>query len=103
MCWQQFLINKGFEEKKVNKFLTWHKQNPDIWQSFEKVALELIDEGIKHYGANAIIEIVRYKLRKAKTNGFKCNNNFAPFYSRIFAFKHKQYANFFEFRELNKK
>lgn len=101
--YSESLIKLGASKENVDAFINFHKSNPEIWEAFEKIALNLIEEGFNHYGTNAILEIVRYKLRKKTKSGYKCNNNHAPLYARIFSLKHPDNKDFFEFRELKNK
>lgn len=99
MNYRSALIDLGVDSQTVEKFFSWHKQNLDVWNCFERVALDLIEEGFKSYGAKAIMEVVRYKLRKNIKGELKCNNNYTSYYARIFALKHPTHDKFFEFRE----
>lgn len=94
------LLQQGVDQNTVLHFIGWHKKNPAVWKEFETLALQLWHKGAMHYGAKAIFEIIRYKRRVEKNEDFKCNNNYAAYYARIFALKYPKLKNFFEFREV---
>lgn len=100
MNYRDRLISDGVPPMTVQKFMFYHVANPQIWRSFENKALALWNNGIKHFGAKAIFETIRYEETLAKgADGFKANNNWAAYYARIFQYKHN-IENFFETREI---
>lgn len=75
-------------------------QNPEIWAEFEKIALKLIRQGITHYGAKSIFEVIRWhRIVRANDKQFKINNNYTAYYARKFLQKYPQYQDFFETRK----
>lgn len=91
------------DHKKVDQFLDYHRENPQVWKGFEKITLELISRGKRGYSAIQIMGIIRYNSDISGNDGFKANNNYSPFFSRCFVFKYPQHQDFFEFRELKSK
>jgi hypothetical protein len=74
-------------------------ENPAVWQEFVTLALKLIGRGIRHYGAKAIMEVVRYhRTVESSDPTFKIDNNYTSYYARKFAQRYPQYADFFETR-----
>jgi hypothetical protein len=98
--WINARADAGVAVKTARIFISYHQANPEIWKEFERLTLELINRGKKHYGAKAVMEVVRFNQLINGKGEFKVNNNFAAYYSRIFALKHKQYSSFFERREV---
>ena len=85
--------------RPTSEFEEYGKQNPEIWQEFEKIALQLIFKGVKRYGAKAIFEIIRYhRFLENRGDKFKVNNNYTAGYARKFVEKYPQYKDFFEMR-----
>jgi hypothetical protein len=81
-------------------FAAYDEAHPEVWLAFEEAALRLIDKGVHHYGAKAIMEYIRYHT--ALTTGddfFKVNNSFTAGYARKFIEKHPEHKDFFELRE----
>ncbi len=96
-------MNKPFEE--------YHKENPGIYLEFKELTLKLIGRGRTYYGANGIIEVIRYhRITKAtgyaqdpeKSTDFKVNNNYAPDYARKFMSEYPQFNGFFRTRQLKR-
>ena len=50
------------------RFETFHKENPQIWELFEKYALEAMRKGRTHFGAKMIGERIRW-YTKIETSG----------------------------------
>jgi hypothetical protein len=97
------LIQQGARPEKARAFLEYHLANPSVWKAFESFALELASKGRDNYSAMQVLGLARYHSEAQGNDGFKINNNMAPYFSRCFALKHPQYANFFEQRTLNAK
>lgn len=98
--WHNALIDAGVPSDTAKQFLDWHQQNPQVWAEFEKLALRLIQAGRKKFGAKAIVEVVRFNRTIATKTDFKINNNYAPYYARIFVIKYPLHSDFFEQREI---
>lgn len=83
------------------KWWTWHKANPEVFEAFEIIAFDLIKQGHKHYSSDAILHIVRFNLNKAKgpEDQYKINNNYSAYYARLFMHYHPRYNDFFETRQ----
>jgi hypothetical protein len=95
------LLSYNVPRDTISVFLDYHRENSLLWTAFEEKALEIISLGKKHYGARAVIEIVRYeRLRLGASDGFKINDNFIAYYARIFEFLHPQYNGFFQMRKI---
>ncbi len=98
---REALIAEGVDAETVDKFLSYHQANPGIWRAFERCAFDLIHRGIKHYGAKAIAEIIRFnRLIETAKDDFKLDNNFTAYYARIWGLKYPHHKEFFEFRNV---
>jgi len=85
-------------------FESYDAENPEIWSAFKEFTFQLIDRGVKHYGAKAIFEAIRYHITIEKRDGdFKLNNNFTANYARKFLTLFPRHAGFFEIRDSPKK
>lgn len=84
------------------KFLVFHSEHPVVYRLFEKFALQLIANGQEKLGAKMIIERIRWEMstNSKDTAGFKINNNYTCYYSRLFIKNHPQHSEKFEFREI---
>lgn len=89
----------GVPHSTQEKFLDYHRANTQVWEWFEKFALEAALCG-RRIGAKAVAERVRWEAAiERKDKEFKLNNNFVAYYARIFCAKYEAYKNYFEFRE----
>jgi len=85
--------------KTVNQaFQEYNEAHPEVYKTFEKMALALINKGVKHYGSKAIIEAIRYHTSVTEGKEFKINNNITPLFARVFENKYPQHQGFFEKR-----
>ena len=85
--------------KVVDQFLTFHKENPEIYALFKRFAFEARAAGRKRFGAAAICERIRWHVAvERKNDDFKVNNNFRSCLARLMIFDHPEFADFFETR-----
>ncbi len=87
--------------EKTSEFMEYHKANPQIWEAFQRKTFEAIRRGFGHYGARAIIELIRWETGVAADgeDGFKVNNNWPPYYGRMFERTYPEHTGFFRRRE----
>lgn len=81
-----------------SKFCAYHAQNPHIYQAFKTTTLKAIAKGYKNYGAKSIFEIIRWETAIASNDIFKVNNNYTPFYARMFEKEFPEHEDFFRKR-----
>jgi hypothetical protein len=82
-------------------FDEYHRANPQVYTAFRRLALRLLNQGVKHYGAKAIMEVVRFQTTVRGTgDAFKINNNYTSRYARMLMAKDERFAGFFELRSL---
>lgn len=85
------------------QFETYQQTHPTIYPAFRKYALTMLERGFTHYGAKALMEVVRYHANIERGNGgdpFVINNNFTSRFARKLAQEDPRFAHFFEFRVL---
>jgi len=88
-----------FEIKQKTDFEIFDEENPHVWKQFERMALDLINAGVKHFGAKAIWENLRFHFITTTSDPeYKLNNNYTADYARKFIKKHPEHKNFFETR-----
>jgi hypothetical protein len=86
---------------KSQLFVEYHRDNPEIYVEFERLTLKAIAAGRKNYGANGIVELIRWNTTViARNDKFKINNNYAPHYARMFEERNPQHEGFFRKRGL---
>ena len=89
------------EQGLKRKWWEWHKENPHVWDLFEKYTKQVIDAGYDNYSVNAIFERIRWHTDiETKGDAFKINNNHRAYYARYFHVMHPEHDGFFRVREL---
>ncbi len=92
-----------FDDKpsRMAIFLKHHEENPDMWKAFERFTFQAVAAGRKRLGANMVIERIRwYTQVEERSSVFKVNNNWAPFYSRLWNQKHPAHDELFVLRSM---
>jgi hypothetical protein len=86
-------------EQIFKAFKMFHEKNPVVWELFQKFALEA-SLRFDHYSANAIFERIRWHIDIETGGEVKLNNNFRPYYARMFHVANPTLASFFMNRKL---
>lgn len=87
------------------QFKVYDQENPQIWEAFERFALDLVVAGRKRAGAKLILERIRWEtaVRAIEAGGpapLKINNNFAAYYARkLMAKSPHAFGGFFHTRD----
>ena len=97
------LRRDGYSNDQIGRFELYHIQHPDIWRKFEATAFRMIEAGMKHYGAMAIFNYLRFHEAIEKRGDFIVNNNYQPMYARMFEAKWPEHSGFFEMRVVNQR
>jgi len=93
------------------RFIEFHKANPEVYALFERFTFEALDSGMKKVGAKFVFERIRWEIFVAtKGAGYciatkkslKLNNNFTAWYARLFMAKHRDHVGLFERRAVKK-
>lgn len=90
-----------FDIVDQEKFQKYHQENPKIYEEFKNITNRAVIKGFKHFSAEAIFNIIRWEMSiTAKDyDGFKINNNYKAFYSRMFMKEYPKYDGFFRLRK----
>ena len=81
-------------------FLTYHQENPQVWEAFEKFAWQAIRSGRTRLSADLIIQRLRwYTTIETVGDEYKINDHYSADYARLFMEKYPQYQGFFATRE----
>jgi len=80
-------------------FLSFHKENPHVYRMFRKFALQATGKR-KRFSARTIVEVMRWNTSIVTDDpeGFKINDHWIPYYSRMFERELPQWKGFFERR-----
>ena len=94
-------------------FLTWLRQNPDVWKGFVELSFKAIRAGRKHYSAWLVAAVIRYNHDIKSEDGefdandvithnrqFKISNERIGWLARFFHHKYPQYSGFYATRPL---
>lgn len=86
---------------RKRKWWEWHKENPMVYEMFERFTFDAIRSGRQHYSHWAIVNRIRWD-REIETRGgdFKISNDYIGFYARLFHAKHPRYDGFFRLKQL---
>jgi hypothetical protein len=85
------------------KFILFHKANPDIYDLFERFTFEAIAAGMTKLGAKFVFERIRWEVAVttvgagycvATKRPFKLSNNFTAYYSRLFMARNRSHKVF---------
>ena len=84
-------------------FYDYHKQYPEVYQHFKRLALGALASGETKWSARGLFWVMRWKQRgKRKEDGYMLNNNYSPYYARLFERDYPQHEGFFEKRMVKK-
>ena len=88
------------------KFIIFHEANPEVYELFKKFTFQAMNRGHKHLSAEMIINRIRWETKVVTTDEaiktigkLKINNDYKPFYSRLFIVEHPQHKDFFRLRQ----
>ena len=73
---------------------------PIIQEHFNNITLELIEEGLERYSADAVLHQIRWRMQVGKGKTVKCLNAWTPTLAREFIKRHPQHSRFFVLRPL---
>jgi len=86
-------------DPRLIAFRGFHANNPHVYAAFKQFALQAAERR-SHYSARDIIHRVRWwsSIESNDPDGWKINNNWSPFYARLFERDHPELTGFFERR-----
>ena len=83
------------------KWRQFHAENPGVYELVKRFAYEAIAKDRNHYSIMTVIQRIRWHTEIETTGDtFKINNNFAPYYARLFHADHPKHDGFFKTRML---
>lgn len=89
-----------------SSFVEFHKENPQVYTQFKKLAFDAINKGKKKISFKMIMNVVRWDMfmKPTKKNDagerFKINDAFGSRYARLFVKEHPKHATKVELRAL---
>jgi hypothetical protein len=92
---------KEYPPESRKLFRKYNLERPELYPMFERYALEMRSGGRTHYGAQGIVERMRWDFSmKYPDVDFKINNNFRTMLGRIVMHRHPELLGFFEKRRV---
>lgn len=85
------------------RFEAFHAEHPDVYAEFKRAAYRLLRAGVRHYGAKAIFEFLRYQRAISGRDvgePWKLNNNYHSRYARLLIDEDPRFAEILEVRAL---
>lgn len=76
-------------------FKVYHAENPHIYAAFKSYAFQLIAAGAQQLSAYLIFERMRFESLVSGNDGYKLNNNYRPYYARLFMQDYSEYEGIF--------
>jgi len=91
---------KGIDKDTIQAFKTYHEAHPKLYELFKKYAYQMKNSGRKYYGAQSIVERIRWDMNiNHNSDEFKINNNFSSMYSRLLISDYPEFKDFFRTRK----
>ncbi len=92
------LNQKNFKDL-VGEFKAFHQKNSEVYELFKTFTFRAINAGHNKLSSEMIINRIRWETSIETTDvDYKINNDYKPFYSRMFMAEHPKYNNFFQKR-----
>jgi len=89
--------NKALDD--VSEFKKFHQDNPQVYRLFKKFTYTAIGKGHNRLSSEMIINRIRWETEVETSDPcYKINNDYKPFYARMFMAENPQYQNFFNVR-----
>lgn len=79
-------------------FKVYHAENPHIYEAFKSYSFQLIASGTEKLSAYLIFERMRWESIVSGKQVWKLNNNYRPYYARLFMQDHPEYEGLFTLR-----
>jgi hypothetical protein len=89
---------EGERPSARERFLVYHAECPVVWEMFKKFTYEALNAGCKNIGSKMIVERIRWETNVMGNDGFKINNDHAPYYARVFMELFPEHDGFFRTR-----
>ena len=90
----------GMPLSQKEQWWLWHKENPHVWELFERFTFEAIGAGHDRLSAWLIINQIRWETTVKTTGEFKIKNDYIAYYARLFMAMHPKYEGFFKTKRM---
>lgn len=87
-------------QSRFEAWLTFHRDNPAVWEQFQRFARLVRNTGKQKFGARAIWERMRwYFAFEVQGGDYQLNDHHVPYYARLLMLRFPaEFAGFFEIR-----
>lgn len=88
------------------RFLQFHKQNPIVYELWDRFTRQAIERGYERIGSQMIMERIRWEtsvaIKDARPDGetVKLNDHHKPYYARLWMRNNPAYKNIFSTRKV---
>ncbi len=90
----------AYSKDKLYEFWQYHKERPEIYGGFLRLAEKWRDRGVGTISANAIWHVLRYEIvTSSDEETYKLPNQYAPLYARLLVWRMPEFEGMFEFRK----
>lgn len=84
-----------------DKFMEFHKKNPQVYQELVKLTEQAIQNGRNKIGIKMLVEVVRWNRFLQTTDAdYKINNNYTSRYARLIIENRPEFGDIFSLRTL---
>lgn len=75
--------------KSKKQFEKFHSENPKVYELFKYFTMQVRNAGFHKYSAEAVLNQIRwYTTIETRGDDFKINNDYKPYYSRMYMNEH---------------
>ena len=92
----QLFEMEGSSDPAIQKFIEFHKSNPQVYVELRDIALRIKKRGYDFYGIGACYEIVRFhRVMETTDDDFKLCNDYRAYYARLLMRNEPELKGFF--------
>ena len=94
-------MNQSRADQIEKRFVAFHRENPRVWELFQRFTQELIGAGFTHYSVDAVFQRIRWHvtIETRSPDGLKLNDHYRAYYSRLYHVAHPEHQGFFRERK----
>ena len=90
--------NAMSKEELTNKFLKFHKENPQVYKKLEEITQKQYDEGHKKLSIILIFELLRQHGMDTSDKQFLVDGKLSSFYARLLACHNEHFRTKFKYK-----
>lgn len=95
------MVARTRADQIFERWQAYHREHPETFRLFISFTFDVINAGKHHFSADAIMHRIRWFTTVERTSGtVKISNDYAAWYSRLFAAVYPQHADIFSRRVL---